>query len=310
VPRPKIQLPNGAIQIGSWAGHEDFAVFPVGSKPKRMLVCPSDAAEPHLIPGHSYLFKTALGWQEQQVWSEIIAYQVAALVDLDVPPCFPAVEQTTGQTGVLVEFFYGFPDDAEAARFVPAADFLSREGKNNERPHSVRTNILCSQVLEIKDAIDWWAKVVAFDSLIGNTDRHLENWGFLVRRQRGVAPAFVLAPAFDNGTSLGYEQPPSRLGAAADQKWLKSYIDRGRHHCGWLDGPTPHFSLCEEFLKHLPNAGPAMKSVIRFEKAQIDGIVERCSQFGLSIPFTAERARFVSSLIEARRQRLAKILGV
>ena len=61
-PRPP-QTAHQVVDITNWAGHEDFAVFPVGSKPKRMLICPANTSEPFLIAGHSYLLKTALGWQ-------------------------------------------------------------------------------------------------------------------------------------------------------------------------------------------------------------------------------------------------------
>lgn len=31
------------------------------------------------------------------------------------------------------------------------------------------------------DGQRWWAETIAFDAIIGNTDRHSENWGFLIR---------------------------------------------------------------------------------------------------------------------------------
>jgi hypothetical protein len=68
-----------------------------------MLICPADASEQFLIPGHAYLFKSAEGWRRQQIWSEIVAYRLASLVGLDVPPCFLAVNEHSGQVGALIE---------------------------------------------------------------------------------------------------------------------------------------------------------------------------------------------------------------
>lgn len=65
-----------------------------------MLVCPADVEESFLAQGHSYLFKTAVGWQRQQVWSEVIAYKVGAELGLPVPPCFIALDRRTGETGL------------------------------------------------------------------------------------------------------------------------------------------------------------------------------------------------------------------
>src|SRR3954454_5183744 len=68
-----------------------------------MLICPAEASEQFLIPGHAYLFKSAEGWRRQQIWSEIVAYRIASLVGLDVPPCFLAVNEHSGQVGALIE---------------------------------------------------------------------------------------------------------------------------------------------------------------------------------------------------------------
>ena len=44
------------IDVDEWSVDEDFPIFPVGSKPKRLIRCPERAPQPFLIPGHSYLF--------------------------------------------------------------------------------------------------------------------------------------------------------------------------------------------------------------------------------------------------------------
>jgi hypothetical protein len=51
------------IEVGEWSVDEDFPIFPIGSKPKRLLRCPEQAPQPFLIPGHPYLFKVAHDWR-------------------------------------------------------------------------------------------------------------------------------------------------------------------------------------------------------------------------------------------------------
>ena len=141
-------------------------------------------------------------------WSEVIAYKIAAAVGLNVPPCFVAVDSRTGEVGALVEFFYGYPDERQPARFVHVADLLQRfrVGSRTDRPHFVRLNLSLCRVLRLANAVGWWARVLSFDALIGNSDRHPENWGLLNRTRKEARDAsWALAPAFDNGTSLGYE---------------------------------------------------------------------------------------------------------
>jgi len=308
-------MPGEPVIVSQWAQHEDFPVFPIGSKPKRMLISPDGVREPFLIPNHAYLFKTALGWQAQQVWSEVVSYRIGAMLGLPVPPCFIAVDEASGETGVLVEFFYGYPGELSPARLVHGADLMTRilSDKKRGRPHSVRTNMVVSRhIVGATQGLEWWAVALAFDALIGNTDRHPENWGFLVRRSNQGRTDFEMAPLFDNGTSLGYEMPEAKLGGMVDPARLRHYIDRGTHHCGWdfsSDAPTSHFDLCRKFTETYEGASAFMQSVIRFEMAQIEEIVTECTRFRVATAFTDLRAEFVAALIGARKDLLQSLLS-
>jgi hypothetical protein len=310
-PRPP-QSASQAVDVSNWTLHEDFAVFPVGSKPKRMLVSPTGVSEPFLISGHSYLFKTARGWQQQQVWSEVIAYRIGSMLGLPVPPCFIAVDDKTGETGALVEFFYGYPEEASPARFVHASDFMTRilVDKRRGRPHGLLINLhLCRLLCKEESIVAWWAKTLAFDALIGNTDRHPDNWGFLFRTHVNGRNQVEMAPMFDNGTSLGYEIPDEKLTEAIFADRLGRYVDKGTHHCGWeRDGPSRHFDLCERLVQAEKIAGDALESVVRFELDEVESILEECTQFGVSIRFSSDRAKLVLSLLRTRKSALARLL--
>jgi len=304
--------PGRPIDITSWLLDEDFPIHPVGSKPKRVVTCPLTNA-PFLISGHSYLFKIAKDRRATQMWSEVIAYRIAALVGLDVPPCFVAVNETTGEVGALVEFFFGYPNEPQPSRLVHAADLLQRfrTGPRTDRPHFVRMNLQIGRALKIDD-VDWWARALTFDALIGNTDRHPENWGWLVRRPESGEVEWRLAPIFDNGTSLGWEIQEDKLARATDPSRIARYIRAGRHHVGWdrlTDSPTPHLELCHLFAQAYPAARAAMQQVIDFESTRIAPILEECAQLIVGVPFTPDRVRFVLALIEARKHELSAIMG-
>lgn len=68
--------------------------------------------------------------------------------------------------------------------------------------------------------------------------------------------------------------------------------------------------LCARYLEAHPGAGAAMQSVIRFERAHIDAICDECTRYNVGIPFSRDRAAFVSSLIEARKEQLGALMGV
>jgi hypothetical protein len=71
-------------------------------------------------------------------------------------------------------------------------------------------------------AVEVFIGYLCLDALIGNTDRHHENWGLLRFRDR-----FVLAPTYDHASSLGRElSDKSRHTMLASG--LESYAKRAR----------------------------------------------------------------------------------
>ncbi|QQP90566.1 hypothetical protein IGS68_04790 [Skermanella sp. TT6] len=185
--------------------------------------------------------------------------------------------------------------------------------KKRGRPHGLRQNIKVCRRFRLPEVVTWWGRTLAFDALIGNTDRHPDNWGFLVRQRLGQKSVCAFAPAFDNGTSLGYEHPEAALAALRVPDRLLSYIRHGTHHCGWdtaEDGPASHMDLCARLIEAYPEARAAVQSVLDFEDEQADGICEECTRFNVSIPFTLERAAFVAALIKSRKAQLAALAGV
>ncbi|GEO82247.1 hypothetical protein ROR02_23780 [Pararhodospirillum oryzae] len=133
----------------------------------------------------------------------------------------------------------------------------------------------------------------------------------MIRRPPDQKETYEFSPIFDNGTSLGYENAEKQLVALCDTNHLDAYIGRGSHHCSWTvadDQRAPHIELCAHYLKTHPDARSAMQDVLRFEPTDIETICAECTQFPVGVPFTPERAYFVSRLVLARRARLVALL--
>ncbi|MBF0372054.1 MAG: hypothetical protein HQL39_01400, partial [Alphaproteobacteria bacterium] len=174
------------VSLIDWSPDEDFPVFPQGSRPKKTVIAPTVGLPDFLVPGHRYIFKYSVGRHPVQFWSEVIAYELGKLVGVVVPPAFVAIDGD-GKPGALIEFFYGHPGSGTNLRYVHAKDYLTRLipgfDEKKGREHNLMTNMRLCLFFEGKGAlrgsIIFWAKTLVFDALIGNTDRHQENWGFL-----------------------------------------------------------------------------------------------------------------------------------
>lgn len=298
------------VQIGSWAADEEHKVFPIGSKPKRMLICPDPAPEPFLIPGWAYLFKTAGKPRfSRQVWSEVIAYRLGVALGREVPPAFVAVDERSGEAGALIEFFYDVRQGEQGVRFIHGAEYLSRVLTDTKRgrPHGLLNNLRICRALGLPDPESWWGQTLAFDALIGNVDRHPDNWGVLFSEEGAK-----FAPIFDNGSSLGYELDDEQVLRKAKDGGLDSYIAAGTHHCAWSareDEFRGHVSLCHRLGHKYAGVAKSVQMMLDFDDKLVPEILDTCVSLEGGGPFSPERAAFLADLIWRRRTALIRAPG-
>lgn len=185
-----------AFDVVAWPPDEEHQVFPEGSREKRLLRCPEPCPHPVLIPAHRYLFKKSRPIYPQQFWAEVVAYHVGRVCDVPVVPTFPAFDSHAHDCGALIEWFYGYGDRPNEL-FVSGGPFMKAAIEDYDfkrgRQHNFLTiEAVCKALAHqrapgAKLGAGWlsaWARLLTFDALIGNTDRHHENWGFLVRPRR------------------------------------------------------------------------------------------------------------------------------
>jgi len=84
---------------------------------------------------------------------------------------------------------------------------------------------------EVGSAAEVFVGYLMLDALVGNTDRHHENWGLVIRPSR-AATDIRLAPTFDHASSLGRnesdERRAARLATRDPQFAVAAYARRAR----------------------------------------------------------------------------------
>lgn len=85
------------------------------------------------------------------------------------------------------------------------------------------------------------ASHMVLDALIGNTDRHHENWGLVLTFEQGREQVTQLsvAPAFDHASSLGRELNDARRAELLASGHVGKYVRRGRGGI-YLRSADPH----------------------------------------------------------------------
>ncbi|NNM58919.1 MAG: hypothetical protein HKM04_03810 [Legionellales bacterium] len=340
------QLPEQLIDVTDWARYEEYTQYPEGKCPKALLYCVDKPLYTFLKPNHQYLFKRARSvWCPEQFWTEIFAYRLGLQMSVPVTPTFVAYDSQRKQSGALVEWVLPPPktflsiieqnnelsmplssqDETLIAggRFFEAliSDFDQRKGTQ----HNFQTIVkLFESWSNDSDFIlndgwkSYWAKIFTFDALIGNIDRHQDNWKIIITtnyhnndmtsKQRLIVR---MSPIFDNGASMGYEVSSDNFNAFD----FENYIRKGCHHILWsFDKSTPPKKNRKgvqhaEMLKKISNEYPEIGEIILncLKQVSYDNfniILNDLVKFELPDRLTRERANFMLELLHRRHQSL------
>lgn len=302
--QPLIQ--TAVFDVADWEPDSEFGVFPQGARAKDAVFAPTHPPEPVIVPDKRYLFKRSKRSYPDQFWAEIVAYRVGCLMDVGVTPTFTAWNSRTKQCAALIEWFY----DDSMESFVMAGDFLQQLHKDYDRKlgtqHNLLDNMRLLRMLTIPKVLaephwrQWWIDALLFDALIGNTDRHQDNWGFIfIRSQQQISCR--LAPLFDNGTSLGHERFTNRVSRWTDVDYQR-YISKGKHHVKWsLKDPVQgHIALLQRALEQWPDTREAAHAKLNFSSDDLSDAVVDLPKLNAVTPLSNERLKFMLRLMSYR----------
>lgn len=289
--------------------------FPRGSRPKRWYLVTASSQYPFLKGGHRYMFKEANPRSPTQFWAEVIASEIGRQCGIVVPPTFVSVDGERGVPGAFIEYFLHLPGGDPTERFTHAVDHLQSLQPDFDTTrgttHNLATNLLLVTSLEklfnLAGGLDFFARTLVFDALVGNTDRHQENWGF-IWSDYTVKQRLRMAPVFDNGTSLGYEILEQKLSSYEGDR-LDAYIRRGTHHMRLRLGEAKrsHLELCEIFGRMHPYTVPKMIGVVSSLKTgDLRRALEHLVMFDIPVRLSAARAEFILRATARRRELLGE----
>lgn len=311
-----------AFDVATWEADAEFAVFPQGARAKEAFFAPSPPPESVLIGGKRYLFKRSKRSYPDQFWGEVIAYRVGCLMGLSVPPAFAAFNSATGHSAALIEWFYRDGDE----QFILGGEFMQRVRGGFDRDRGTQHNLhdverLMRALVNVgavtQNWRQWWAEALLFDALIGNTDRHQDNWGLVfdaVRRRSTTLDTCKLSPLFDNGTSLGHERFPERVANWSDAR-LDRYIGEGKHHVKSALAPHAmvqgHVSLLRFVLEHWRHHIDLgrLSARLAFSPDDLSDCFLDLQRIHVPVGLSSDRMRFVSRLLLRRYCILNEVIG-
>ncbi|WP_228135977.1 hypothetical protein [Xanthomonas sp. NCPPB 1128] len=244
-------------------------------------------------------------------WAEVVAAEIAALLGL--PHARYSLAEYEDRRGVVTDSFVPL-----GARLVLGNELIMFAGGETvdrhirRQAHTIRRlgALLNSPMIALP--LDWPAPIPSFnaadvmsgylllDALIGNQDRHEENWGFI--NSRG---AIYLAPTFDHASSLGRNETDDRR----EQKLKANNPDHGvygyarRARAPIYDGTDP-LRPSEAFValaRICPNSGSHwLERLSEIDPNRFNALLD-------SVPsgwITEPARRFAVELLKVNRNRL------
>ncbi|MXX12829.1 MAG: hypothetical protein F4Z86_05170 [Gemmatimonadetes bacterium] len=150
------------------------------------------------------------------------------------------------------------------------------------------------------------AEYLVLDALIGNTDRHHENWGVL-RWWVNDSWRGLVAPSYDHASSLGRELLDERRNMLLTENRVGDYAKRGRGAIYWSEneryGPSPL-----ELVRRAADIYPELFYPASSKLAKIDE--EVFSQIVNRIPsdwMTSSARKFAVTLMRYNYEKLREI---
>jgi hypothetical protein len=245
------------------------------------------------------------GYITSEIWTEIIAYHLGKALGLTIPEA--QIARTDCDYGVLVENFLQTDEI-----LIEAKDFLKFRSKKYS--HNV-----CS-IKEFFDSDPAWESyktMLVFDCLIGNNDRHDENWGICYlfnNSESNVQHRF--SPFYDNASCLIRELSDQEIESKwnTDEKILK-YVENGKPpNLYWNNEDKTrynHFELLEKLIQDEATTTEIIEDFLKID--YIDAVNEIMKEIRqLEVPqayiFSEHRSQIILKILELRKQRMKQLL--
>ncbi|MCF0113099.1 MAG: HipA domain-containing protein, partial [Bacilli bacterium] len=188
----------------------DFGDILLGAKKKvgfPNLASPDNTSDGNLqkrwsiIEGKRCLIKGGSAPFFQQTFNEVIAAEI--MKRLGVPHIPYSIAWIEDRPYSVCEDFV-----TRDTELIPAWRILQVEKKANDASW-YRHFLRCAEALGIPDVVSSLDQMITVDFLIGNEDRHFNNFGAI--RDAKTLEWKGLAPIYDSGSSLGYDQTTTEI---------------------------------------------------------------------------------------------------
>lgn len=229
--------------------------------------------------------------------SEKLSYEIAKVLGYKCAHIELAVDENN-TLGILDYLFVNVDEEEH----IDAISYIKRNNEEREQFYTLENIKKCLDMLN-PQLFYQFLKIIVFDALVGEQDRHEENWGII--RKNGE---YELSPLYDNGCNLlrdFYKQENAEK-YYNGTKDFNAYINRSKSLiCKENGSKYKHFELIEKLYKDYPNQ--IKLEIINLEKLtdeKINNIVNKMPNHII----TEKHKEYIIKYIKIRKQILLNII--
>jgi len=156
-----------------------------GTRAKRVLLHSEDWSEWYFKCSEKKLGKDGKPdkYYKYEFWSEVIAYQVGTFLEIKTLRYDPGINN--GEIGCISPLMINneTEDLIEMGRFMTSLnpDFIPKDTKTRHE-YTFQLLVDALDAYKLTEYLPVYLETLLFDAIIGNTDRHQENWAFIGKR--------------------------------------------------------------------------------------------------------------------------------
>jgi hypothetical protein len=226
-----------------------------GSRPNNIYENPTT--------GELFYFKLSKTNFPSELWSEIIVSKLGQFIGLnlldynigyhnEVIGCLSKSMISKEKNQILYHGVDVLNDNLESFEITDKPIYSFQDLQN-----------LCSQNKNFDKFIENFVELIIFDALIGNTDRHTENWALIFNDDLIVHHKFEFSQIYDSGSCLGREIAERKIDDyLKDDSKIMQYIQKGYSEIRWHNTQISFFDMVRNVMKEMPDVSKKILSKI------------------------------------------------
>lgn len=273
-------------------------------------------ANPNTWP--AYIAKIGVKWYPNESITEHLLTRLGQSMGAAVTPS--RLMWVQGQLRFLSRYFLREKESLIHGAEIFAEHLADKEFVEKVEHAEQSRNVFTFQVVEESirslfpeqagQIMDDFVRLLAFDALVGNNDRHYYNWGVITHLEGRRPPR--LAPIYDTARALLWNEPETKLAQIESQKQIPAFMERYVQKClpktGWDGFESPnHFQLIEAIARSRPRFKNILQNIdSELVVEKLDGLLH--GEFsGL---FSPRRQHFMLLCLQARIRAFTNSLEV